>query len=102
LRVARRDQRQPLGLGGWVARTGYQLAGLDLEQTGEEDDGALPRHRHARFEVRDRGAGHRQAIGELLLRVTELGAECGNAAPEALVDRFLAHVPTHFADSPAS
>jgi hypothetical protein len=28
----------------------------------------------------------------------ELGAERGNTAPEALRDRFFAHVPTQFAD----
>ena len=59
---------------------------------------AFARYRHSRLEVRDRRAGHSQAVGKLLLCGTQLGPEPGDPPSQALTSRFWGHVPTHFAD----
>ena len=96
VRVPRRHGRQPLGLGGRVLGAGDQVAGLDLEQPGQQHHRALARMRHPRLEVRHRRAGDGQALRQLLLRPPELRAQLRH--PPAEVLEVFGHVPTHFAD----
>ncbi len=76
------DGGQAIGLGERVVGVGDQVVRSDLEQPGQQGHGALTGHRHARFEVRNRNAGHGESLCELLLGPAELGAVRGQPPTE--------------------
>ena len=94
------------GVGG----AGHQLVGLELEQAGQQGDGALAGVGDPGLEVGHRHPGDAQPVGQLLLGQAQLGPVLGHPAAQALAhgrrrpdrptsrfdDRAL---PTHLADA---
>jgi len=99
-RVARGDDREPLGLSSGIPSARDEFVGLDLEHAREQGDGSFPGVGHTRLEMRDGNARDADALGEFLLRPTELGPKIRDSAAQAVVVGVveIRQLPTHLAD----